>query len=209
MTSNSNKINPQDNKNCVILASGNGSNALNIINHFLTGKKNNGINIVAVVSNIAAAPVIEKVKKIAPFIPVFAVPFNNLSERDAFESELEKIIKNYGVELIILAGFMKVLSKEFVSKFSHKIINIHPSLLPSFKGKDAIKKAYDYGVKYTGVTVHYVTEEVDSGPIILQEVVKIEEDDTIESLEAKIHNIEHKIYPVALELLANKAYKAG
>ncbi|MCL4321516.1 MAG: phosphoribosylglycinamide formyltransferase [Deltaproteobacteria bacterium] len=204
-----NKINPGDKKNCIILASGNGSNALNIINYFSAGGKNKGINIVAVVSNAEFAPVIEKVKKIAPFIPVFVIPFNNLSEREIFEGELEKIIKKYGVELIILAGFMKVLSKEFVSKFSYKIINVHPSLLPSFKGKDAIKKAYDYGVKYTGVTIHYVTEEVDSGPIILQEVVKIEEGDTIESLEAKIHKIEHKIYPIALELLANKAHKAG
>ena len=115
---------------------------------------------------------------------------------------------DYNVGLIVLAGFMKVLSKGFVSKFPYRIINIHPSLLPSFKGKDAIKRAYDYGVKYTGVTVHYVTEEVDSGPIILQEVVKIEEGDNILSLEAKIHKVEHKIYPVAMELLANEAYKA-
>lgn len=201
------KINLQDNKNCIILASGNGSNALNIINYFLINKKNKGINIAAVVSNIATAPVIEKVKKLTPLIPVFVIPFNNLSERGVFESELKKIIINYNIGLIVLAGFMKVLSKEFVSKFPHKIINIHPSLLPSFKGKDAIKKAYDYGVKYTGVTVHYVTEEVDSGPIILQEVVKIEERDNIESLEAKIHKIEHEIYPVALESLANKANK--
>lgn len=202
-----NKINLQDNKNCIILASGNGSNALNIINYFLIGKKNKGINIVAVVSNVATAPVIEKVRKLTPFIPVFVIPFNNLSEKVIFERELEKIIMNYNIELIVLAGFMKVLSKEFVSKFPYKIINIHPSLLPSFKGKDAIKKAYDYGVKYTGVTIHYVTEEVDSGPIILQEVVKIEESDNAISLEAKIHKVEHEIYPIALEMLANKTYK--
>ncbi len=203
-----NKINSQDNKNCIILASGNGSNALNIINCFSPGKKNQNINVVAVVSNVATAPVIEKVKEITRFIPVFVIPFSSLSERDAFESELEKIIMDYNVGLIVLAGFMKVLSKGFVSKFPYRIINIHPSLLPSFKGKDAIKRAYDYGVKYTGVTVHYVTEEVDSGPIILQEVVKIEEGDNILSLEAKIHKVEHKIYPVAMELLANEAYKA-
>ncbi len=205
-----NKNNLQDNKNCIILASGNGSNALNIINYFLTSKKNKGINsinIVAVVSNVATAPVIEKVKKLTTFIPVFVIPFNNSSERAIFESELEKIIINYNIGLIVLAGFMKVLSKEFVAKFPYKIINIHPSLLPSFKGKDAIKKAYDYGVKYTGVTIHYVTEEVDSGPIILQEVVKIEESDNILSLEAKIHKVEHEIYPIALEMLANKTHK--
>ena len=98
---------------------------------------------------------------------------------------------------------MKILSKEFVSRFPFKIINIHPSLLPAFKGKDAIKNAFEYGVKYTGVTVHYVTHEVDAGPIICQEIVKIEDSDTMETLEAKIHKAEHKIYPAALEIALN------
>ena len=190
--------------NCIILASGNGSNALNLIHvlHIDTKEHKNavcGINISAVVSNIKNAPVIEKVRLAAPDIPVFFLPYVSVSERGNFEKELESIIKRFNINCIILAGFMRILSKEFVSKFHKKIINIHPSLLPAFKGKDAIKSAFDYGVKYTGVTVHYVTPEVDAGPIICQEVVKIEETDTVESLELKIHDIEHKIYPAALK----------
>ncbi len=207
----SNKITIQNDKNCIILASGNGSNALNIINYFTSNKaikdKSGNINIVAVISNIATAPVIGKVKKVAPLIPIFVIPFSSSSERGMFESELERIVADYNAEFIIFAGFMMILSKEFVSKFPHRIINIHPSLLPSFKGRDAIRRAYNYGVKYTGVTVHYVTEEVDSGPIILQEAVKIEKWDDIESLETKIHEVEHVIYPAAIALLTNDANK--
>ena len=193
--------------NCIILASGNGSNALNLIRIFNAGSEEHkdaargimNINISAVVSNIENAPVIEKVRLAAPDIPVFFLSHASVSEMENFEKELESIIRKYNINCIILAGFMRILSKEFVSKFDKKIINIHPSLLPAFKGKDAIKNAFDYGVKYTGVTVHYVTPEVDAGPIICQEVVKIEETDTLESLEVKIHDIEHKIYPAALK----------
>lgn len=186
--------------NCIILASGNGSNAVNLVNHFLLdSKKPRNIKISAVVSNIETAPVIQKIKNLSPSLPVIVIPFHNISQRPGFENELEEVIKKYKVDLIILAGFMKVLSEEFVSGYPMKIINIHPSLLPSFKGKDAIKKAFEFGVKYTGVTVHYVTPEVDSGPIIYQEAVKIEKDDDIGSLESKIHSIEHKIYPIAIK----------
>lgn len=186
--------------NCIILASGIGSNALNIIDYFSLSEKSTAANIAALVSNVATAPVIEKSKKIAPFIPVLVLPYGKISERETFEYELEKLIIVNNIDFIILAGFMKVLSEEFVLKHPNKIVNIHPSLLPAFKGMDAIKSAYDYGVKFTGVTVHYVTKEVDSGPIISQEIVKIEDNDTVESLEEKIHKAEHKIYPVALEL---------
>lgn len=188
-------------KNCVILASGNGSNCLNLISKFYSGKNNrSSIGITAVVSNIENAPVIEKVKKNAPDIPVFTIPFTSVSERECFEKELENIIEKYKIKYIILAGFMKILSKDFVAKFPFRIINIHPSLLPAFKGKDAIRNAFEYGVKYTGVTVHYVTSEVDAGPIICQEIVKIDDSDTVESLEAKIHKAEHKIYPAGVEM---------
>ena len=187
-------------KNCIILASGNGSNALNLINRFYINKTGSSlINISAVVSNIEGAPVIDKVKKAAPDIPALFLPYASVSERERFESKLEGIIKKYKADYIILAGFMKILSEEFVSKFPYKIINIHPSLLPAFKGRDAIKKAFEYGVKYTGVTVHYVTHEIDAGPIICQEIVKIDDSDTMESLEAKVHKAEHKIYPAAIE----------
>jgi Folate-dependent phosphoribosylglycinamide formyltransferase PurN len=128
--------------NCIILASGNGSNALNLIRIFHIDTKEHknaacSINISAVVSNIENAPVIEKVRLAAPDIPVFFLPYASVSERGNFEKELESIIRKYNINCIILAGFMRILSKEFVSKFHKKIINIHPSLLPAFKGKDA------------------------------------------------------------------------
>ena len=118
-------------KNCIILASGNGSNALNLINRFYINKTGSSlINISAIVSNVEGAPVINKVKKTAPDVPVLILPYTSVSERERFESELEGIIKKYKADYIILAGFMKILSEEFVSKFPYKIINIHPSLLP-------------------------------------------------------------------------------
>jgi phosphoribosylglycinamide formyltransferase-1 len=100
---------------------------------------------------------------------------------------------------------MRILSPEFVQRF--KILNIHPALLPSFKGTEGIKAAFDYGVKVTGVTVHFVDEEMDHGPIVLQEPVRIKEDDTLESLEARIHKIEHKIYPQAIRLFIENRLK--
>ncbi len=187
-------------RNCIILASGNGSNAVNLINHFMINKKgNHRVKISAVISNIGSAPVIGKVKELAPAMPIFVIPFKNISEREGFEEKLSRIIADYRVDFIILAGFMKVLSEDFVLKYPRRIINIHPSLLPKFKGKDAIIKAFENGEKYTGVTVHFVTPEVDSGPVILQERVRIEEKDSVESLEERIHRVEHRIYPDALE----------
>lgn len=185
-------------KNFIILASGTGSNAVNLIDNFYKTGSVSGINIAAVVSNISDAPVIEKVRKKAPDIPVFVIPFLTASQRPLFEKELCGLVSRYKIDFIVLAGFMKILSAEFVSKFPLKIINIHPSLLPDFKGKDAIKRALESKADFTGVTVHYVTAEVDSGPVILQETVRIEKSDTLESLENRIHKIEHKIFPEAL-----------
>jgi phosphoribosylglycinamide formyltransferase-1 len=101
-----------------------------------------------------------------------------------------------------MAGYMRMLSPEFVRRYKLKIINIHPSLLPAFKGAQGIKDAFDYGVKVTGVTVHFVDELMDHGPVILQQTLKIEESDTFESLEAKIHKVEHKLYPESVRLFA-------
>jgi phosphoribosylglycinamide formyltransferase-1 len=102
---------------------------------------------------------------------------------------------------------MKILSDDFVSKYKYRIINIHPSLLPAFKGKDAIKNAFNCGVKITGVTIHFVVSEVDSGPIIMQKALSIKASDNLETLEHKIHALEHKIYPMVLDSLANEKIK--
>ena len=199
-------------KNIIILASGNGTNAVNIINHFsnkntLSDSNLSNISIKALVCNNRDAPVLNKVKNINKDIKLYCIPFSKTAERASFEEELAGIVDEYKIDYIILAGFMKILSDDFVLKNLNKIINIHPSLLPAFKGKNAIKDAFDYGVKITGVTIHFVIPAIDSGPIILQEPVIIEENDTVELLEEKIHKLEHKMYIKAIELVSYEKIK--
>jgi phosphoribosylglycinamide formyltransferase-1 len=124
-------------------------------------------------------------------------------DRSEFDREIIKIIEPYKLDLIILAGYMRILSSDFVRAYKGKIINIHPALLPSFPGINSARQALEYGVKYTGVTVHYVDEGVDTGPIIIQSIVQIEDGDTEESLLEKIHKVEHQIYPDAIRLVSS------
>jgi len=120
-------------------------------------------------------------------------PFQ-LYGRSACEGEIVRDIEKGRIDWIVLAGYMKILSPEFVSRFPGRIVNIHPSLLPAFPGKDAIGQAWRYGVKVTGVTVHLVDEKVDHGPILAQEAIPIEKGETVESLESRIHETEHRLY---------------
>jgi phosphoribosylglycinamide formyltransferase-1 len=122
--------------------------------------------------------------------------------RERLETEIIRNLDKKGIKLIVLAGFMRVLSDRFVRKYRNRILNIHPALLPSFKGAHAIRDALRYGAKVTGPTVHFVTEDVDSGPIILQEACGIKEDDSEKSLLARVHKLEHSIYPKAIDLFA-------
>lgn len=122
--------------------------------------------------------------------------------REKLEAEIIRKLNKKGIRLIALAGFMRVLSDRFVRKYRNRILNIHPALLPSFKGAHAIRDALKYGVKVTGPTVHFVTGDVDNGPIILQEACGIKEDDNEKSLLARVHKLEHKIYPKAIDLFA-------
>lgn len=124
----------------------------------------------------------------------------DFTHKEEFENKIIQCLEEEKIDLIVLAGFMRILSPEFVQKYKGRILNIHPALLPSFKGAHAIKDAYEYGVKLTGVTVHFVDEEMDHGPIILQVPLRIKENDTLESIERKLHKIEHKIYPQAIKL---------
>ena len=133
-------------------------------------------------------------------VKVALVKKEDFASRRDFENRIIEHLKENKIELIVLAGFMRMLSPEFAQEYKGRIINIHPALLPSFKGTHAIKDAFDYGVKVTGVTVHFVDEKMDHGPIILQQAVNIEEDDTLDSLEAKIHKVEHRLYPEAIKL---------
>jgi phosphoribosylglycinamide formyltransferase-1 len=124
----------------------------------------------------------------------------NFRNKEDFEQEIIRNLEKERIDLIVLAGFMRLLTADFVERYRSKILNIHPALLPSFKGTQGIRDALDYGVKITGVTVHFVDEELDHGPIILQAVVKVEDTDTEETLAEKIHREEHRIYPEAIRL---------
>ena len=124
--------------------------------------------------------------------------------RLAYDKAIVKVLKKEKIDLILLAGYMRVLSPYFIKQFKNKILNIHPALLPSFKGTDSIKRAFDYGVKVTGVTVHFVDSKVAHGPIILQEEIKITPKTTLSTLTKQIHALEHKLYPKAVKLFATK-----
>jgi phosphoribosylglycinamide formyltransferase-1 len=158
--------------------------------------------IVAVISNRADALGLEKAK--AAGIPTLAIeskPFGN--DRAAFEAALQSALEQHKIDLICLGGFMRLLSAEFVQRWYGKMLNIHPSLLPSFPGLDPHGQALRAGVKISGATVHFVIPETDAGPILMQGAVAVRDDDTSETLATRILGIEHRIYPDALRLVAS------
>ena len=183
-------------KNIAVFASGRGSNFSAIASSI----KNKRIraNLALLVCDNPKAFVLKKAEKAK--VKAVLVRRPDFSSKKDFEAEIIKHLKENNIDLIVLAGYMRILSAEFVNKYRGRIINIHPSLLPAFKGECGIKDAFDYGVKVTGVTVHFVDEHMDSGAIIVQQALPIKEKDTMISLEAKIHKIEHKLYPEAIKL---------
>jgi len=190
--------------NIAVFASGNGSNLQAIIDAAKSGKINAAIALV--VSDNKDAYALTRAKNAG--IETFILSPKGFKSREDYDKEIIKELKKRNVELIVLAGFMRLLSSPFVIMYKHKILNIHPALLPSFKGTHGIKDAFEYGVKKTGVTVHFVDAELDHGPITLQEAVNIEENDTLESLEEKIHKVEHRLYPEAVRLFVDGKLKA-
>jgi phosphoribosylglycinamide formyltransferase-1 len=182
--------------NLAVFASGRGSNFAAIIRAVKKGKIK--ANLALLVCDNPVAGAISKAKRAG--IEVALIKREAFSTKQDFEAKIISFLEAKTIDLIILAGFMRILSPEFVAKFKNKIINIHPSILPAFKGAHAVLDAFSYGTKVTGVTVHFVDEKTDHGPIILQQAVKIEEDDTAGSLEEKVHRIEHKLYPEAIKL---------
>ena len=186
--------------NLGILISGNGSNMLNIIE--ASKKKIIKSKIATVISNNPSALGIKEASKKG--IDVKIINQNKYSNIDDFENSLSQYLLKKRVNLICLAGFMKVLSKDFVKKWKNKIINIHPSLLPSFKGLNTHDRAIRQGVKFSGCTVHFVNEKLDSGKIIDQEIVKVLKSDNVYSLQKKILMKEHKLYIRVLKSLEMK-----
>lgn len=181
--------------NIAVLVSGRGTNLQAIINAVKSGYIK--AKIALVVSDNKQAYALARAKKAA--IETLFLDPKAFNSKEDFDREIIKNLKKQSVGLVCLAGYMRVLSPYFVREYKDKIINIHPALLPSFKGVNGVKDALGYGVKITGPTVHFVTDKVDSGPIIAQAAVKVRDDDTEETLRERIHKEEHKIYPNAIK----------
>ena len=194
--------------NLAILISGRGSNMKSILSSIASGEIKN-VNPRVVISNNKDAGGLSIASKEYD-IPTSLILPNGKKGWD-YDKHLDSVLNLHGVlpsdGLICLAGYMKIISSEFVNKYKFRIMNIHPALLPSFRGLHAQKQALDYGVKITGCTVHFVDEGVDSGPIILQEPVKIYSKDTENEISKRILELEHKLYPKAIKLFAENKLK--
>lgn len=189
--------------NLGVLVSGRGSNLQAIIDAIESGKLQDRISIV--ISNREKAYAIERCKKHS--IPYVVIKRKDFPSREEFERAMVDILKERGVELVVLAGFMSILTKTFLSAFPMRVINIHPSLIPAFQGLNAQKQALEYGAKITGCTVHFVTEELDNGPVIVQACVPVLDTDTEESLSERILSYEHRILPQAIKWISQGRVK--
>ncbi len=188
-------------KNIVILISGNGSNLQAIIDKVKTGEIK--ANISAVISNKKNVFGLKRAE--IENIPSHIVEHTQYNSREAFDTALSQIIDNYSADIIVLAGFMRILSSGFVLKYIGKLINIHPSLLPLYRGLHTHKRVLEDKAKQHGASVHFVTPELDAGSVLIQGIVDIKAGDTIESLAKRVHIIEHIIYPAAIKLLTENA----
>ena len=186
-----------------VLLSGRGSNFEALADSVAAGRIP-GAEIAVVVSNREGSPGIEKAKerKIATRV----IPSKGL-EREAYDRQVVAVLHEHNVDLVCLAGYMRLLSPFFVASFPNRILNIHPSLLPSFPGLESQRQALEYGVKFAGCTVHFVDENLDAGPIVLQATVPVRDDDTEETLASRILAEEHRIYTEAVRIVLEGRYK--
>ena len=184
--------------NIGVLASGRGTNLQAIIEDIKEGKIEGRISIV--ISDNHDTFALERAKQ--NNIETEYINFKSFKNREDYDKKIIKCLKEKDVDLVVLAGYMRILSSYFIKMYKNKIMNIHPALLPSFPGLHVQKKAIDHGVKISGCTVHFVDEGLDSGPIIIQRAVEVKEDDTEEALTKRILKEEHQIYPRAIQLFA-------
>jgi phosphoribosylglycinamide formyltransferase-1 len=189
--------------NLAVFASGRGTNFSAIAREIRQGRVK--IRQAILVCDKPEAPVVKRAQKEG--IRVVLVRREDFQNRADFEAAIIQRLKTYKIDLIVLAGFMRILSPNFVGQYPNRIMNIHPSLLPAFKGACAIKDAFNSNAGSTGVTVHFVDKEVDHGPIILQQEIKIKSNDSLASLEKIIHRVEHKLYPQAIKLFVDGKIK--
>ena len=182
-----------------VLISGGGTNLQSIIDGCAAGSIDGEVAIV--ISNREGAYGLERAKFAG--IPAIFIDPRACDGADDYNHRVREALELESVECVVMAGYMKLLGSEVLEAWPMRVVNIHPALLPSFAGAHGIGDAFDYGVKVTGVTVHFANEIFDKGPIIAQEAVEVLEDDTLESLETRIHDVEHRLYPAALAALAD------
>jgi len=190
-------------KRIAVLLSGRGSNFEALADNVAAGRIP-GAEIAVVVSNREGAPGIERARERE--IATRVIPSKGL-EREAYDRQVVAVLHEHKVDLVCLAGYMRLLSPFFVAAFPNRILNIHPSLLPSFPGLESQRQALEYGVKFAGCTVHFVDENLDAGPIVLQATVPVRDDDTEETLSARILAEEHRIYTEAVRIVLEGRYK--
>lgn len=190
-------------KKIAVFASGNGSNFQSLVEAEVAGELNGHVTIL--ISDRPNAYVIQRAKALD--VPVFYFDPKQYESKKDYETVIIEVLKEFEIDLIVLAGYMRLIGEELLQAFQNRIINLHPSLLPAFKGKDAIGQAYHYGARFTGVTVHFVDEGMDTGSILLQEVVRIEQEDSVEQLTRKIHAVEHQLLIKAVNIVLNQNYE--
>lgn len=180
-----------------VLASGTGTNLQAILDK-VHGRE--GIELVGVLSNKPAAKALERARSAG--VEAVVLPSSDYADREARDAAMADWLTEREVDLVVLAGYMELLSPAFIDRFRNRIVNVHPALLPAFPGLDAIGQALEYGVKVAGVSVHFVDEGVDSGPLILQRPVEVPPDHDREKLEQRLHAVEHELLPEAIRLIA-------
>ena len=179
-----------------VLVSGRGSNLQALLAAAREGWLGGEVSVV--LSNVADAPALDKAR--AAGVPAVVCDHRGHA-REEHDRAMLGVLRDHGVDLVCLAGYMRLLSAPFLSALPHRVVNIHPSLLPAFPGMDAQRQAWEHGVKVSGATVHLVEEALDAGPIVMQEAVAVRPDDTPDTLAARILEAEHRIYPRAVRLL--------
>jgi len=193
----------KDKARIAIFASGNGSNLEAILKAVKAGRV--PAQVAFCFSDNPASKALERAKKLG--FQTLQLSPKDFPDKKAYESVLTEKLRSAKVDWVILAGYMRLLGPDFVQMFAKRIINIHPALLPSFKGTHGIRDAWNYGVRFTGVTVHFVTDDMDGGPIISQTVVPVRMNDSLLRLEKRIHQEEHKLYPASIRKLLTQKFK--
>ena len=188
-----------------VLLSGSGTNLQALIDRVADGSL--AADIVLVISSRPDAYGIERAK--AAGIPVLVLNREVYANAEAADQHIVDALREAGAEYVVMAGYMRMVTSVLLDAFPNRVVNLHPALLPSFRGAHGIQDAWDAGVKVTGVTVHFANAEYDKGPIIAQRPVEVREDDTVDSLEARIHDVEHELYPQVIQLIAEGRVNVG